>query len=185
MASEPALLERYLVTLLVKLGVMASLASILARSSAVKAHADAGKPHPEPAAAAGAVVLRDLRRQRRHARPQPRPIEPSTWGWKAACSPAFWAGMSPGCLRNPDFACPPMFCRRASDHAAAGRRGRARRPAARLRARPRRIWRFSPFFDLSIYRFFKESQNYRRTVFHLAILRRHPGGRSSCARRWA
>ncbi|MEO8596585.1 MAG: histidine kinase, partial [Candidatus Solibacter sp.] len=29
------------------------------------------------------------------------------------------------------------------------------------------IWRFTPFFDLNIYRFFKESRNHRRTAFHL------------------
>ncbi|HEY2018248.1 MAG TPA: sensor histidine kinase [Bryobacteraceae bacterium] len=32
------------------------------------------------------------------------------------------------------------------------------------------IWRISPFFDLSIYRFFKESKDYRRTAFHLVAL---------------
>src|SRR6185369_642477 len=31
------------------------------------------------------------------------------------------------------------------------------------------IWRFSPFFDLNIYRFFKESKDYRRTAFHLVF----------------
>ena len=31
------------------------------------------------------------------------------------------------------------------------------------------IWRFSPFFELNIYRFFKESKNYRRTAFHLVL----------------
>jgi two-component system LytT family sensor kinase len=31
------------------------------------------------------------------------------------------------------------------------------------------IWRFSPFFDLNIWRFFKESQNHRRTAFHLVL----------------
>ena len=35
---------------------------------------------------------------------------------------------------------------------------------------PEEIWRFSPFFDLSIYRFFKESQNHRRAAFHLLLL---------------
>ena len=35
---------------------------------------------------------------------------------------------------------------------------------------PEEIWRFSPFFDLNIYRFFKESKNYRRTAFHLLFL---------------
>ncbi|MBZ5622257.1 MAG: sensor histidine kinase [Acidobacteriia bacterium] len=34
---------------------------------------------------------------------------------------------------------------------------------------PDEIWRFSPFFDLNIYRFFKGSQNYRRTAFHLVF----------------
>jgi two-component system LytT family sensor kinase len=29
------------------------------------------------------------------------------------------------------------------------------------------VWRFSPFFDLNIYRFFKESRDPRRTAFHL------------------
>jgi two-component system LytT family sensor kinase len=32
---------------------------------------------------------------------------------------------------------------------------------------PEEIWRFSPFPDLSIIRFFKESRDYRRTAFHL------------------
>ncbi len=31
------------------------------------------------------------------------------------------------------------------------------------------IWRFSPDFILNIYRFFKESHNYRRTAFHLVL----------------
>jgi two-component system LytT family sensor kinase len=29
------------------------------------------------------------------------------------------------------------------------------------------IWRFTPFFDLNVYRFFKESRNHQRTAFHL------------------
>ena len=32
------------------------------------------------------------------------------------------------------------------------------------------IWRFSPFFDLNIYRFFKEKIDHRRTAFHLLVL---------------
>jgi hypothetical protein len=36
-----------------------------------------------------------------------------------------------------------------------------------LAPNPEEIWRFSPFFDLNIYRFFKESRDYRRTAFHL------------------
>ncbi|MBZ5585426.1 MAG: sensor histidine kinase [Acidobacteriia bacterium] len=34
---------------------------------------------------------------------------------------------------------------------------------------PEEIWRFSPFFDLSIYRFFKESREHRRTALHLLM----------------
>jgi two-component system, LytTR family, sensor kinase len=34
---------------------------------------------------------------------------------------------------------------------------------------PDEIWHFSPFFDLNIYRFFKEKQNYQRTAFHLIL----------------
>jgi two-component system LytT family sensor kinase len=34
---------------------------------------------------------------------------------------------------------------------------------------PEEIWRFTPFFDLNIYRFFKERYNHRRTVFHLEL----------------
>ena len=29
------------------------------------------------------------------------------------------------------------------------------------------IWRFSPFFDLNLYRFFREKRDHRRTAFHL------------------
>jgi two-component system LytT family sensor kinase len=32
---------------------------------------------------------------------------------------------------------------------------------------PEDIWRFSPFFDLNVYRFFKENRNYRRAAYHL------------------
>src|SRR5579871_4121487 len=31
------------------------------------------------------------------------------------------------------------------------------------------IWRFSPFFDLNIYRFFKSGTDYRRTAYHLVF----------------
>ena len=60
-----------------------------------------------------------------------------------------------------------MFAGQSSDHAAARRHRRARRRCCATSPRiPDEIWRFS-FFDLSIYRFFKESKNYRRASFHL------------------
>src|SRR5689334_2963335 len=39
-----------------------------------------------------------------------------------------------------------------------------------LAPQPEEIWRFSPFFDLSIYRFFTERKNHRRTAFHLMLV---------------
>jgi two-component system LytT family sensor kinase len=39
-----------------------------------------------------------------------------------------------------------------------------------LAPHPEEIWHVSPFFDLSIYRFFKESKNHRRAAFHLLLL---------------
>ena len=35
---------------------------------------------------------------------------------------------------------------------------------------PEDIWRFSPYFDLNVYRFFKEIKNPRGTAFHLLLL---------------
>ena len=34
---------------------------------------------------------------------------------------------------------------------------------------PEEVWRFSPFFDLNIWRFFRESKNYPRAAFHLIL----------------
>jgi two-component system LytT family sensor kinase len=36
-----------------------------------------------------------------------------------------------------------------------------------LAPNPEEIWRFTPFFDLNVYRFFKESRDHRRTAFQL------------------
>jgi two-component system LytT family sensor kinase len=35
---------------------------------------------------------------------------------------------------------------------------------------PEEIWRFSPFVDLNLVRFFRETRNYRRTAFHLLAI---------------
>ncbi|MGO9229135.1 MAG: sensor histidine kinase [Bryobacteraceae bacterium] len=34
---------------------------------------------------------------------------------------------------------------------------------------PEEIWRFSPYFDLNIWRFFKDTRNYQRTAYHLLL----------------
>jgi two-component system, LytTR family, sensor kinase len=34
---------------------------------------------------------------------------------------------------------------------------------------PEEIWRFSPFFDLNVWRFFKANRNYQRAAFHLLL----------------
>jgi two-component system LytT family sensor kinase len=35
---------------------------------------------------------------------------------------------------------------------------------------PEEIWRFSPYFDLNIWRFFKDNRNYQRAAYHLLML---------------
>jgi len=34
---------------------------------------------------------------------------------------------------------------------------------------PEEIWRFSPYFDLNVWRFFKDTRNYQRTAYHLLL----------------
>src|ERR1035441_10207971 len=71
---------------------------------------------------------------------------------------AWWPVTSPA--RGPRWAC----ASRAAGIAAVGVLGGVLRDLAPA---PDEIWRFTPFFDLNVYRFFKESRNHQRTAFHL------------------
>jgi two-component system LytT family sensor kinase len=160
--------DRYLITLLVKLGVVASLASILVRWAAVKR-----------------MLMRETRtiQQRLQlslwfsaifgASVATRVLRPSydavDLGLEGSLLSGILGGYVTGLLSGILISLPAMF---RGEHltmpllAGVGVLGGLLRDCA---PDTEDIWRFSPFFDLSLYRLFKQTQNYRRTVFHLAL----------------
>ena len=170
MASGTECCEGYLVSLLVKLAAMAAIASVLARSNRFKA-----------------MLMRENRTLGQRLElamwlcvvfgasvavrvAGPTPTTAPTWAWRAACSPASWAATSPAWFPESLISLPALFPGRELLTmpllAGIGVLGGLLRDLA---PDPEEIWRFSPFFDLNIYRFFKESRNYRRTAFHLLL----------------
>ena len=165
------MLQGYLVTLLVKLAAMAAIASILARSNRFKA-----------------MLMRENR-------PLGQRLELAIWlsvvfgasvatrvagkasynGADLGLEGAFLAGILggyvtglvsgvlislPALLPGGELLTLPLL-------AGVGVLGGLVRDLA---PDPEEIWRFSPYFDLNIWRFFKESRNYQRTAFHLLLL---------------
>jgi two-component system LytT family sensor kinase len=162
------MLGNYLLPLLLKLGVMASIASILARSSAFK----------------GILMLENRTLNQR--------VSLSLWvsivfgasvatgvlaptykvadmGLEGSLIAGIMGGYITGLLSGIIISLPATF---HGEHtvmpllAGIGVLGGLLRDLA---PDPEEIWRFT-FFDLSIYRFFKESKNYRRASFHLLFL---------------
>ena len=161
------MLGNYLLPLLLKLGVMASIASILARSNAFKA-----------------ILMLETRTLNQR-------VSLSLWlsivfgasvaiglapsykatdmGLEGSLIAGILGGYVTGLLSGVMISLPAMF---AGAHTAMpllagiGVLGGLLRDLA---PDPEEIWRFT-FFDLSIYRFFKESKNYRRASFHLLFL---------------
>jgi two-component system, LytTR family, sensor kinase len=160
--------DRYLITLLVKLGVVASLASILVRWSAVKR-----------------MLMRETRTINQRlklslwfsavfgasvaTRVFNRTYDAVDLGLEGSLLAGILGGYVTGLLSGIMISLPAMF---KGEHfsmpllAGVGVLGGLLRDCA---ADPEDIWRFSPFFDLSLYRFFKQSQTHGRTVFHLAF----------------
>src|SRR5215475_10641816 len=159
------MLGNYLLPLLLKLGVMASIASILARSNAFKA-----------------ILMLENRTLNQR-------VELSLWlsivfgagvatrvlasnykiadmGLEGSLIAGILGGYVTGLLSGVMISLPAAF---NSEHtvmpllAGIGVLGGLLRDLA---PDPEEIWRFS-FFDLSIYRFFKESKNYWRASFHV------------------
>jgi two-component system LytT family sensor kinase len=158
------MLGNYLLPLLLKLGVMASIASILARSNAFKA-----------------ILMLETRTLNQR-------VSLSLWlsivfgasvaiglapsykatdmGLEGSLIAGILGGYVTGLLSGVMISLPAMF---AGAHTAMpllagiGVLGGLLRDLA---PDPEEIWRFT-FFDLSIYRFFKESKNYWRASFHL------------------
>jgi two-component system, LytTR family, sensor kinase len=160
--------ERLLVTLLVKLGVVASLASILVRPYAVQ---------------------RMLMRENRTLNQR---LKMALWfsavfaagvftrvvssvylavdlGLEGSLLAGMLGGYVTGLLSGILISIPAMFHHEPLTmplFAAIGVLGGLVRDCA---PDPEDIWHFSPFFDLNLYRFFKQ-RNYRRSAFHLLFL---------------
>jgi two-component system LytT family sensor kinase len=160
--------ERLLVTLLVKLGVVASLASILVRPDAVQR-----------------MLLRENRTLNQRlqlalwfsavffASVATRVLTPTyqavDLGLEGALLAGILGGYVTGLLSGILISIPAMFHHEMLTMpllAAIGVLGGLLRDCA---PEPEDIWRFSPFFDLNVYRFFKQ-RNYRRSAFHLLFL---------------
>ncbi len=135
-----------------KLGVVAVAGQLHGPLQRLQAHADAGAADAQPAPAAGAVFRRDLRRRAWRPASSPAPTRRWTWAWRPACWPASWPATSPAwspgvlisipAMINGEYLTMPLL-------AAVGVLGGLLRDCA---PDTEDIWRFSPFFDLSIYR---------------------------------
>jgi two-component system LytT family sensor kinase len=161
------MLEGHLVTLLVKLGVVASLASILARSNAVKR-----------------MLMQETRTLNQR-------LQLSLWfsgifaasvatrvagknyqavdlGLEGSLLAGILGGYVTGLLSGVLISLPAAFLGgeilAVPLFAGLGVLGGLLRDCA---PDPEEVWRFSPFFDLNIYRFFRERRNHRRAAFHL------------------
>jgi len=162
--------EGYLVPLLLKLGVMASIASVLARSNTFKS-----------------MLMRENRTMNQRVvlalwlsivfgvgvsiRVLGRPdYQPADLGLEGSLLAGIIGGYVTGLLSGIVISLPAMF---HGEHpmmpllAGVGVLGGLLRDFAPA---TEEVWRFSPFLDLNIYRFFKESKDYRRTAFHLVFL---------------
>ena len=161
-------LERFLVALLVKLAAVASLASILARWNTFKAMLmpETRTLNQRLALAAwlssvfAASVATRVVSKNYHA---------ADLGLEGALLAGILGGYVTGLVSGILISLPAVF---SGEHltlpllAGIGVLGGLLRDCSPA---PGDIWRFSPFFDLNVYRFFKESHNNRRTEFHLLL----------------
>ena len=162
-------LNSFLVSLLFKLGIMAAIASVLARSNRFKS-----------------MLMRESRTLNQRlafslwlatvfaagvtARLMSRNYQAADLGLEGSLLAGLLGGYVTGLLSGALISVPSLFW---GEHltmpllAGIGVLGGLLRDLA---PQPEEIWRFSPFFDLSIYRFFTERKNHRRTAFHLLLV---------------
>jgi len=162
-------LNSFLVSLLFKLGIVAAIASILARSSRFKA-----------------MLMRENRTLNQRmalslwlsgvfaagvtTRLMSRNYQAADLGLEGSLLAGLLGGYVTGLVSGVLISLPAVFW---GEHlalpllAGVGVLGGLLRDLA---PQPEEIWRFSPFFDLSIYRFFTERKNHRRTAFHLMLV---------------
>lgn len=162
-------LNSFLVSLLFKLGIVAAIASVLARSSRFKA-----------------MLMRETRTLNQRlalslwlggvfaagvtTRLMSKNYQAADLGLEGSLLAGLLGGYVTGLLSGVLISVPAFFW---GEHltlpllAGVGVLGGLLRDLA---PQPEEIWRFSPFFDLSIYRFFTERKNHRRTAFHLMLV---------------
>jgi two-component system, LytTR family, sensor kinase len=159
-------LEPYLVALLVKLGVIAGIASILARSNAFKF-----------------LLLQERRSMSQR-------LELALWfsvvfaatvfirvwspnyqaadlGLEGSLIAGILGGYVTGLISGILISAPAVFNRELLALPLLAGIGVLGGLLRDLAPSPEEIWRFSPFFDLNVYRFFKETRNQRRAAFQL------------------
>src|ERR1700676_2801277 len=164
------MLDSYLFPLLLKLGVMASIASVLARSNTFKSMLMRENRTMNQRLMLAlwlsivfgvGVAIRVMGR---------REYQPADLGLEGSLLAGIIGGYVTGLLSGIIISLPAMFQHELPMMpllAGVGVLGGLLRDFA---PNSEEIWRFSPFFDLNIYRFFKESKDYRRTAFHLVFL---------------
>jgi two-component system LytT family sensor kinase len=162
--------QAYLVSLLVKLGAMASIASVVARSSHFKASLMRETRTLKQRGAlalwlaavfGGSVAIRVASRGTYHA---------ADLGLEGSLIAGILGGYVTGLLSGALISLPALFAGEGLTLpllAGVGVLGGLLRDLA---PDPEEIWRFSPFFDLSIYRFFKARTDHRRTAYQLVFL---------------
>jgi two-component system LytT family sensor kinase len=159
------MLGNYLLPLLLKLGVMASIASILARSSAFKAilMLENRTLNQRVALSLWVSIVFGASVATGVVAPT---YKVADMGLEGSLIAGIMGGYVTGLLSGIIISLPAAF---NGEHtvmpllAGIGVLGGLLRDLA---PDPEEIWRFT-FFDLGIYRFFKESKNYRRASFHL------------------
>ena len=156
-----------LFSLLVKLGVMASIASILARSSRFKSML-MRENRTLNQRAVFSLVLSIIFALSSEARIQSKGnYYAADLGLEGSLLAGILGGYVTGLMSGILIALPAVFGGQALTLpllAGVGVLGGLLRDLA---PDPEEIWRFSPFPDLNIFRFFKETRNYRGTAFHL------------------
>ncbi len=162
-------MERHLITLLVKLGVVASLASFLVRSRSVRG-----------------MLMREARTLQQRlqlalwfagifaagvaTRVAIRSYEAADLGLEGSLLAGILGGYVTGLVSGILISIPAMFNHEYLSlpvFAGIGVMGGLVRDCA---IDKEDIWRFSPFFDLDLYRAFRYFRNYRRALFHVLFL---------------
>jgi two-component system, LytTR family, sensor kinase len=160
--------ERYFVLLLVKLGVVASVASILARSNAFQS-ALAREQRTLNQRLTLSLWLSSVFAVSVATRVFSRTYTAVDLGLEGALLAGVLGGYVTGLVSGILISLPAMFVGEYLTMpllAGMGVLGGLLRDCA---TNPEEIWRFSPFFDLNLYRFFREKRDHRRTAFHLLL----------------